>query len=67
MQEFPALKKPFNHTFSGQTTHFLRKNHKTRTYNLYHRKVWSDAVILSLRVGVQRKQIEENFFSMRWQ
>ena len=29
-------------TFSGQTPHFLGENHKTRPYNLQHRKPWSD-------------------------
>ena len=49
-------KKAILPTFSGQTPHFLGENHKTRTYNLHHRKAWFVAVILSLRVGVQHKQ-----------
>ena len=51
-------KKAILPTFSGQTPHFFGENQKTRTYNLYHRKAWSVAVILSLKVGVQHKQKE---------
>ena len=46
------LKKAILPTFLGQTTHFLSDNHKTRTYNLHHRKAWFVAVIFSQRVGV---------------
>ena len=46
-------KKAILPTFSGQTPHFLGEIHKTRTYNGHHRKAWSVAVILSLRVGFQ--------------
>ena len=49
-------KKAILTTFSGQTPHFLGENHKTRTYNLHHRKTWSVAVILRLMVGVQHIQ-----------
>ena len=52
-------------TFSEQKQHFTGENHKTRTYNLHHRKGWSVAVILSLRVGVQHKQKEVRYFFQR--
>ena len=55
-------------TFSGLTPDFLGKNHKTRTYNLYHRNAWFVAVILSLRVGVQHKlKRGEIMLSTQWQ
>ena len=56
------LKKASLPTFSGQTPLVLSENHKTRTYNLHHRKFLSVTVILSLRVGVYYKQIEVNNF-----
>ena len=58
-------KKAILPTFSGQTPHFLGENHKTRTYNLHHRKAWSVAVILSLRVGVQHIQKVVQYFLQR--
>ena len=50
------LKKAILPTSLGQTQHFLGENYKTRTYNLHHRKAWSVAVILSLRLGGQHIQ-----------
>ena len=52
-------------TFLGQTPHFLCENEKNRTDNLHHRKAWSVAVILSLRVGVQHIQKVGQYFLQR--
>ena len=52
-------------TFLGQTPHFLCENEKNRTDNLHHRKAWSVAVILSLRVGVQHIQKVVQYFLQR--
>ena len=52
-------------TFLGQTPHFLCENEKNRTDNLHHRKAWSVAVILSLRVGVQHIQKVVQYFFQR--
>ena len=52
-------------TFLVQTPHFLCKNEKNITDNLHHRKAWSVAVILSLRVGVQHIQKVVQYFLQR--
>ena len=44
-------KKAILHTFSGQTTHFLGEDHKTRTNNLHYRKAGFVAIFLALGWG----------------
>ena len=48
-------KKTILPTILGQTPHFISEKQEHATNNLHHRKAWSVAVILSIRVQIIQK------------